>query len=41
MAADSSALEQVQAALADFPDPETGRSALKLGQIRYIEINGG
>jgi ATP-binding protein involved in chromosome partitioning len=41
MAADSSALEQVQAALADFPDPETGRSALKLGQIRDIEINGG
>ena len=41
MAADSSALEQVHAALADFPDPETGRSALKLEQIRDIEINEG
>ena len=40
MAADSSAIEHVQAALADFPDPETGRSALKLEQIRDIEING-
>ena len=40
MTADSSAIEQVQAALADFPDPETGRSALKLEQIRDIAING-
>lgn len=36
----STALEHVQSALANFPDPETGRSALKMEQIRDIEIKG-
>ncbi len=32
---------RVQQALADFPDPETGRSALQAGQIRDIQVNDG
>jgi ATP-binding protein involved in chromosome partitioning len=31
---------QVEAALADFKDPETGREALKLGQVRDIRVEG-
>ncbi|MBI2480151.1 MAG: Mrp/NBP35 family ATP-binding protein [Planctomycetia bacterium] len=31
----------VEAALADFPDPETGRKALQQEQIRDIRISGG
>ncbi len=34
---DAAALNE---ALADFPDPETGRSALKLNQIRDVKISG-
>ncbi len=30
----------VETALADFLDPETGRSALKLGQLRDVEVTG-
>ena len=30
----------VQEALADFPDPETGRSAIQMDQIRDIRVNG-
>lgn len=30
----------VEAAIADFKDPETGRSALQLGQIRDIRVDG-
>ena len=38
MTADSPAMDRVQTALEKFPDPETGRSALKMEQIRDIEI---
>ncbi len=30
----------VEAALADFKDPETGRSVLQLGQLRDVEVTG-
>jgi ATP-binding protein involved in chromosome partitioning len=30
----------IEAALADFPDPETGRPALKMQQIRDIQVEG-
>ena len=30
----------VEAALADFKDPETGRAALQLGQLRDIQVSG-
>ncbi|HIA18139.1 MAG TPA: MRP family ATP-binding protein [Planctomycetaceae bacterium] len=40
MTTDAAALDRIQSALADFPDPETGRSALKMKQIRDIEIAG-
>jgi len=30
----------VQAALADFKDPETGRAAMKMDQIRNIRVDG-
>jgi ATP-binding protein involved in chromosome partitioning len=33
-------LADVQAALADFKDPETGRSASQLGQIRDVKLAG-
>ena len=32
--------DQVESALADFKDPETGRSALKFEQIREIDVSG-
>lgn len=38
MAADSSAMDRIHSALENFPDPETGRSALKMEQIRDIEV---
>jgi ATP-binding protein involved in chromosome partitioning len=31
----------IQAAVADFPDPETGRSALKFDQIREVQVRDG
>jgi len=31
----------VQAAVADFPDPETGRSVLKMDQVRDIQLADG
>ena len=40
MAAASIDVAQVQAAVADFKDPETGRSALQLEQIRDIQPSG-
>ena len=39
MAADSSAMDRIHSALGKFPDPETGRSALKMEQIRDIEVS--
>ena len=31
----------VREAIASFKDPETGRSALQLGQIHRLELGGG
>ena len=39
--ADLPTLEAVQAAIADFKDPETGRSASHLGQISELRLDGG
>jgi ATP-binding protein involved in chromosome partitioning len=40
MAAGSVTTSQLQAAVADFPDPETGRSALQMGQVRDLAVDG-
>ena len=41
MTSESSAIERVQAALSSFPDPETGRSAITMEQIRDIAVADG
>ena len=32
-------MDRIHSALGKFPDPETGRSALKMEQIRDIEVS--
>ncbi len=40
MSDDKVSRESVEAALKDFPDPETGRSALQQGQLSEIRVDG-
>ncbi|MDX1947399.1 MAG: Mrp/NBP35 family ATP-binding protein [Pirellulaceae bacterium] len=41
MASGQVTVSQLQAAVADFKDPETGREALQLGQLRELAVDGG
>ena len=40
MSAAANGVAAIEAAIADFKDPETGRSALQLEQIKDIQVSG-
>ena len=40
MSAEQLSVAAVERALADFPDPETGRPATEMGQVRDIRVDG-